>query len=181
MSVKSSKLDRLPNKSRVRTDILSRRLKWTTMVTQLVFDDKFFEYLPHEYRDKIGKIVHRLLLHLKGPIKKFVFYVLDEDDTFDVEDIDHWVLFLSRRGIEELTLKNKMSGDLIHFPTQLYSLVYHLNHQPEPPKPQTANTISNGGCDGNFERWWQERVSGIGLKEKIFLYVRWHRRKESEI
>nr|GEV49525.1 hypothetical protein [Tanacetum cinerariifolium] len=49
---------------------------------------------------------------------------------------------------------------------------YHLNHQQESPKPQTVNTISDGGYGGDFERWWQERVSSVGLEEEMFVCVR---------
>ncbi|GKD72776.1 F-box/FBD/LRR-repeat protein-like protein, partial [Tanacetum coccineum] len=124
-------LDHLPIKDAVRTDILSKywRFKYT-MVTSLVFDYKFLRILPYKYKRKMVKIISRLLLHLKGPITKFVLYIpsRDDDDFLDVEDLDQWVLFLSRNGIEDLTLIS-LHDDPLELPTQVYSCreLKHLN------------------------------------------------------
>ncbi|GJU24676.1 F-box/FBD/LRR-repeat protein-like protein [Tanacetum coccineum] len=103
-NVMTNILDRLPIQDAVKTGILSRdwRFKWT-LLTQLVFDDKFFQNLPNKYD---VKNLSRLLLHLKGPIKKFDLYMPYNEIILDVEDVNHWILFLSRKGIEELTLSN---------------------------------------------------------------------------
>ncbi|GKB44147.1 F-box/FBD/LRR-repeat protein-like protein, partial [Tanacetum coccineum] len=60
-----------------------------------------------------------------GPITKFT---LDfTENVMDAEDINHWVLFLSRKGIKELTLNNIFSRVLHKLPTHLYSCM-ELKH-----------------------------------------------------
>ncbi|XP_076919840.1 F-box/FBD/LRR-repeat protein At1g13570-like [Bidens hawaiensis] len=107
-NVVTSILDRLPLQEAVRTDVLSKawRFKWN-MLTQLVFDEDFFEYLTQteDQNNQVRVLVSRLL-HLTGPITKCVIEVyagLDVDD----EDISHWIILLSRKGVKELTLKSR--------------------------------------------------------------------------
>ncbi|GJQ94235.1 F-box/FBD/LRR-repeat protein-like protein [Tanacetum coccineum] len=119
-------LDRLPVRDAVKTDVLSKnwKFKWT-LLTHLIFDEDFFRYLPDKFG---GKIISRLLLHLKGPITKFVLYMPVEDDeyTLDLEEFKHWVMFFSRRGIKEVTLEC-MDGNVFDLPTQLHSCI-ELKH-----------------------------------------------------
>ncbi|GJY37751.1 F-box/FBD/LRR-repeat protein-like protein [Tanacetum coccineum] len=99
-------LERLPIYEALRTGILSRewRYKWM-MLTQLVFDAPFYKCL-RGYR-YCGKIISRLLLHLKGPITKFVLEIQKGCyPEIDEEDINNWLLFLSRKGLKQLTLIN---------------------------------------------------------------------------
>ncbi|XP_071729091.1 F-box/FBD/LRR-repeat protein At1g13570-like [Rutidosis leptorrhynchoides] len=102
-------LDRLPIQDALRTAILSRkwRFKWT-MLTRLVFDWMFYEYLVglgmNNWYD-VRNIISRLFLHLKGPITKFVLYI-PSGMVFNVEDINDWIMFLSRNGVKEFTLNN---------------------------------------------------------------------------
>ncbi|XP_076919847.1 F-box/FBD/LRR-repeat protein At1g13570-like [Bidens hawaiensis] len=99
-------LDRLPLQDAVRTDVLSKtwRFKWT-MLSQLVFDYDFFEYLSktNTENNQVRIIIYRLLLHLGGAITKFVL----SNHKADVEDKDirHWILLLSRKRIKNLTLE----------------------------------------------------------------------------
>ncbi|KAK9078028.1 hypothetical protein SSX86_002085 [Deinandra increscens subsp. villosa] len=69
----------------------------------------------------------RFLLHLNGDITKFVLFV-DEScySVFDVQDIKHWVLFLSKKGIRDLTLENRSTARL-KLPTHLFSCL-ELEH-----------------------------------------------------
>nr|GEU93362.1 hypothetical protein [Tanacetum cinerariifolium] len=103
-------LNRLPIDEAVRTSILSTywRSKWT-MLTQLNFGFEFY-YLLEEKGNEISclRIISRLLLHLKGPITKFVLYFDDEEScsTLEIEDIKNWVVFLSENGIQDFTLIN---------------------------------------------------------------------------
>nr|XP_043612581.1 F-box/FBD/LRR-repeat protein At1g13570-like [Erigeron canadensis] len=121
-------LDRLPLEAAVRTDILSRnwRYRWT-MLTQLIFDKRFFEYL----QGRVGywcfdvKNISRLLLHVKGPITKFDLYI-PNNVVLDVEDINHWVLFLSKKGIKEFSIIN-MHEIPLTLPTHIFSLL-ELKH-----------------------------------------------------
>lgn len=70
-------LERMPIQEAVRTGILSKesRYKWT-MLTQLVFDNNFYKFLQvtRSY-SHYGGIISRLLLHLKGPLTKFVLWI----------------------------------------------------------------------------------------------------------
>ncbi|KAI3796252.1 hypothetical protein L1987_38919 [Smallanthus sonchifolius] len=102
-------MNHLPIRDAVRTSILARnwRFKWT-MLTQLVFKHRFSKY---------GRDLSRLLLHLKGPITKFLLYIPDYM-VLDGEDINHWILFLSRKGIKDFTLVN--------FRQTLFKLNTHL-------------------------------------------------------
>ncbi|XP_021979104.1 F-box/FBD/LRR-repeat protein At1g13570-like [Helianthus annuus] len=45
----------------------------------------------------------RILLHLRGAITKFFLSI---DEVIDDEDVNHWILLLSRKGIKELTIRN---------------------------------------------------------------------------
>ncbi|MFS8028287.1 putative FBD domain, leucine-rich repeat domain superfamily [Helianthus anomalus] len=71
-----------------------------------------------------GKIISRLLLHLNGAVTKSVIIFT----LLDVEDIHHLILFLSRKGIKDLTIKD-YSKTQVKLPTHLFSCLElkHLN------------------------------------------------------
>ncbi|KAF5762055.1 putative F-box domain, leucine-rich repeat domain superfamily, F-box-like domain superfamily [Helianthus annuus] len=98
-------LDRLPLRDAVRTSILARnwRFRWT-MLSQLVIDARFFMYLSQtRYRNDHVRVLSRILLHLRGAVTKFSLSI---DEVIDDEDINNWILFLSSKGIKDLTLGN---------------------------------------------------------------------------
>ncbi|GJZ08375.1 F-box/FBD/LRR-repeat protein-like protein [Tanacetum coccineum] len=112
-NVMNNILERLPIHEAVRTGILSRawRYKWT-MLSQLVFDTPFSRYC--------GKIISRLLLHLKGPITNFVLWIPKGCyPEIDEQDINNWILFLSQKGLKQLTLINHE-----HHPFRLTSHIF---------------------------------------------------------
>ncbi|KAJ0683215.1 putative F-box domain, FBD domain, leucine-rich repeat domain superfamily [Helianthus annuus] len=98
-------LDRLALRDAVRTSILSRnwRFKWTTL-SQLVITASLFWYLAQKtYKNHHVRVINRILLHLRGAITKFFLSI---DEVIDDEDINHWILFLSSKGIKDLTIRN---------------------------------------------------------------------------
>nr|XP_043636378.1 F-box/FBD/LRR-repeat protein At1g13570-like [Erigeron canadensis] len=118
----TSILDRLPIRDAVRTGILARnwRLKWT-MLSQLVLDEQFFKDLlgaqgisSYDWRNVI-----QFLLHLKGSITKFTLR-LPKHRVVNDKDINHWFLFLSGKGIKDVTLINKHKTPL-KLPAHLFS------------------------------------------------------------
>ncbi|GKE07373.1 F-box/FBD/LRR-repeat protein-like protein [Tanacetum coccineum] len=48
-------------------------------------------------------------------------------ESLELEDINHWILFVSRNGIKDLTLENFDRDDPFKLPTQLYSCM-ELEH-----------------------------------------------------
>lgn len=117
-------LHQLPLQDAVRTDIVSRkwRFKWT-MITQLVLDDNFFKYLiTREDKNNHMRIISRLLLFLRGDVTKCVLSIDNRVDysAWDNEDINHWILFLSRNGIKDLTITS-VSPPIPKLPTHLFS------------------------------------------------------------
>ncbi|GJZ07389.1 putative F-box-like domain superfamily protein [Tanacetum coccineum] len=121
-------LNRLPLKEAARTSIVSRewRRKWT-MLTQLVFNGDFNEYLEETRNEQNSmKIINGILRHLKGPITKFTLHVEEEGYSIELlEDINRRVMFLSNNGIKELTFVKY--GEIIELPTQFFSCL-ELKH-----------------------------------------------------
>nr|XP_043622668.1 F-box/FBD/LRR-repeat protein At1g13570-like isoform X2 [Erigeron canadensis] len=117
-------MDRLPLQEAVRTAILSRkwRYKWT-LLSQLVFDYDFFQSLKRS-GDAImhfdQKNISRLMLHLKGAITNFVLD-MPEGIALDVEDVNHWIIFLCRIGIKKFTLLNDY--DELKLPANIFSCI----------------------------------------------------------
>ncbi|GJT20283.1 F-box/FBD/LRR-repeat protein-like protein [Tanacetum coccineum] len=109
-------LDRLMIKNAVGTSMLSRNWRFKyTLLTQLVFDDHgFAEGSWFDERD-----ISRLLLDLKGPITKFVL-IIPNYKILDVKDINHWIMFLSKKGIVEFQNHNKQQTQMkLRYPSLL--------------------------------------------------------------
>ncbi|OWM67636.1 hypothetical protein CDL15_Pgr024721 [Punica granatum] len=85
----------------VRTSILSSkwRYKWAT-VPVLSFDTFLRDITGHTPVE----IINRVLLSHAGPIRKFEICHQDKTNDDNGCDVDRWILHLSRRSFEELTL-----------------------------------------------------------------------------
>ncbi|KAF8407752.1 hypothetical protein HHK36_006888 [Tetracentron sinense] len=104
----------LPIRDAVRTCVLSHkwRYKWAT-IPELVFDENSIPELVFGensiltaedvtiHMHKLVNFIDRLLLLHKGPLLKFELSLCLVNDSF----FDAWILFLSRNGVKELTLK----------------------------------------------------------------------------
>ncbi|KAF8407750.1 hypothetical protein HHK36_006886 [Tetracentron sinense] len=120
----------LPIRDAVRTSVLSHkwRYKWAT-IPELVFDDYSIpppvldenhiltaqDVIIHMH--KLVNFIDRVLLLHKGPVHKFEFSTLFLKDSF----IDAWILFLSRNGVKELTLKYRGEKNRYRAPYSFFS------------------------------------------------------------
>ncbi|GKB11495.1 F-box/FBD/LRR-repeat protein-like protein [Tanacetum coccineum] len=111
-----------------RARILSKKIgnfKWT-MMTQLVFDAEFYEYLEATKNEKnYQRIISRLIFVLKGAVTKFVLYLPDYHEV-DIENINSWIIYLSKRGIKEFTFRD-VGSDMPELTTYLFSCL-ELTH-----------------------------------------------------
>ncbi|KAI7754364.1 hypothetical protein M8C21_006052 [Ambrosia artemisiifolia] len=175
-------LDRLPLQDAVRTDALSRnwRFKWT-LLSQLVFDDHFFAHLSEtEDKDNHVRVISRILLQLKGAITKFVLSIDDHGySVINDEDISHWILFLSQKGIKDLTIGKKNVLLFLKLPTHLFSCLglKHLKLFNCPiHRPTTfhgfPNLLSLDLSLVEFKRWkFEEFVMRCPLLENLKVNV----------
>ncbi|XP_076885271.1 F-box/FBD/LRR-repeat protein At1g13570-like [Bidens hawaiensis] len=173
-------LDRLPLQDAVRTGVLSSnwRYKWTMLISQLVLDYNFFEYLRKikAENDQV-RAISRILFQLIGVITKFVFYVDDELDVED-EDIIHWISFLSKKGIKDLSLAY-FDGSLFKMPIHLFSCLelkhlklYNCCFNPPPPTfhgfPNLLSLLMRVEVGENTQLW--EVITRCPLLEILKLF-----------
>ncbi|XP_076885274.1 F-box/FBD/LRR-repeat protein At1g13570-like isoform X2 [Bidens hawaiensis] len=122
-------LDRLPLQNAARTSILARkwRFKWTLLISQLVFDEDFFSYLRFTKAENPKRVIGRILLQLRGTITKCVLEVYDDELVVNKDkDVIHWISFLSRKEIKDLTLEH-CNETPYKLPTHLFSCL-ELRH-----------------------------------------------------
>ncbi|CAI9262097.1 unnamed protein product [Lactuca saligna] len=115
-------LERVPFEDAVKTSIISKnwRYKWTS-IKVLTFDNDFNVKIAKngaiDYNEYISTINQVLNLH-KGPISKFVIYIPPMFfDSF--EEIDEWMMFLSRNNVTKLALYN--SNRRYELPSHVFS------------------------------------------------------------
>ncbi|XP_009594964.1 F-box/FBD/LRR-repeat protein At1g13570-like [Nicotiana tomentosiformis] len=106
----------LPLKDAVKTSILSKdwRYKWVTR-QELDFSDEFFKSFKEKQEAKA--IIYQVLLLHRGPILKFK---LGGRNLKSCPDIDHWILFLSKKNIQEFTLY-MWSDNKYYLPSHLFT------------------------------------------------------------
>ncbi|XP_019188654.1 PREDICTED: F-box/FBD/LRR-repeat protein At1g13570-like [Ipomoea nil] len=105
--VKEIILERLPTRDAARTAILSTRWRdvWSGQ-GRIVVDWDFLQCVERCEGDKSAAFVNMIndiLLRHAGPVKKFTLCPLS-DLMLQQSDLDRWLLFLSRNGIQELKI-----------------------------------------------------------------------------
>ncbi|CAI9269019.1 unnamed protein product [Lactuca saligna] len=117
-------LERVPLEEAVRTSILSKnwRYRWTKMGA-LAFDEQFFnKYSKNGAFGRNGfiMIIYKVLILHKGHISKFLLDIPNINMFLDsFEEVDQWMLLLSRNGVKELILTN--SSQSYKLPSNVFS------------------------------------------------------------
>ncbi|CAI9269020.1 unnamed protein product [Lactuca saligna] len=117
-------LERVPLEEAARTSILSKnwRYRWTKMGA-LAFDEQFFKkYAKNGAFGRNGfiRIINKVLILHNGPISKFLLHIPNMNMFLDCfEEVDQWMLLLSRNRVKELILTN--SNQRYQLPSYVFS------------------------------------------------------------
>ncbi|KAK7283805.1 hypothetical protein RIF29_13551 [Crotalaria pallida] len=111
----------LPIRDVVRTSILSRKWRYIWfLVPQLEFGfDFFLDCHDRNIGNQVPGIITDILLLHSGPVSKFTLKI-PRDFSMEITCLYKWILFLSKRGIEDLDLacyqdeSQKMSSHLFY-------------------------------------------------------------------
>ncbi|XP_022878378.1 F-box/FBD/LRR-repeat protein At1g13570-like isoform X2 [Olea europaea var. sylvestris] len=109
-----------------RTSILSRKWRdFWPMHSKLIFDEHTFRVIRHgvllKPDNQIDKIINKILLQHMGPIVKFLLD-LSYINSARYSDVDQWMFFLSRNGVQELSLLySKLTGKYYRLPSYVFS------------------------------------------------------------
>ncbi|KAJ0783761.1 putative F-box domain, FBD domain, leucine-rich repeat domain superfamily [Helianthus annuus] len=104
-------LERLPIKDAVRTSVLSKkwRYRWTTMRTldlRFQFSNQFLKIGAYRHHGFI-RVVNQIMIKHQGPISKFVLHIPKEIVLDSFQEVDLWMLILSRKSVKELNIINQ--------------------------------------------------------------------------
>ncbi|KAF7124488.1 hypothetical protein RHSIM_Rhsim12G0068900 [Rhododendron simsii] len=102
----------------VRTSVLSKRWRhiWTTL-PQLVFDNTFYKECTVATRNNLMMTIYQVLLQHRGPILKFTVSLMALESCPQIDQLIH---FVSKNGIQELTLYF-FNGGPYKLPSSLFS------------------------------------------------------------
>ncbi|KAI7742641.1 hypothetical protein M8C21_025529 [Ambrosia artemisiifolia] len=101
-------LERLPIEDAIRTSVLSKnwRYRWTTIRT-LDFSRQFTEKLSKNgafSHNGFIRVINKIMIHHQGPIEKFVIHIPKEIALDSFQEVDQWMLLLSRKSVNELVI-----------------------------------------------------------------------------
>ncbi|KAG5521284.1 hypothetical protein RHGRI_033739 [Rhododendron griersonianum] len=107
-----------PEADAVRTSVLSKQWRyiWTT-IPQLVFDDMFYKGSYKAMSNNLVMTIYQVLLQHRGPILKFTVSLMALESCPQIDQLIH---FVSKNGIQELTLY-LFNGGLYKLPSSLFS------------------------------------------------------------
>ncbi|KAJ0783757.1 putative F-box domain, FBD domain, leucine-rich repeat domain superfamily [Helianthus annuus] len=103
-------LERLPVKDAVRTSVLSKRwrYRWTTMrKLDLIhgFSGQFLKigaFSCHGFT----RVISQIMIHHQGPILTFLLHIPKEIVLDSFQEVDQWMLILSRNNVRKITIVN---------------------------------------------------------------------------
>ncbi|KAL4560995.1 hypothetical protein LXL04_033154 [Taraxacum kok-saghyz] len=107
----STILELLRLQDAVKTSILSKKWRyiWTKM-RMFIFDNYFFNKFAKNGafgRNGFIRIINKVLNLHTGPILKFIIHIPNINMFHDsFEEVDQWMLLLSRNGVSELIFTN---------------------------------------------------------------------------
>nr|GMD25542.1 F-box/FBD/LRR-repeat protein At1g13570-like [Ipomoea batatas] len=111
--IKDKILECLSTRDAARVALLST--EWRDVWLQhgrLVFDNSFFFKFAQKYigYKRLANIIDRIIMHRAAPVKKFTLCDSESGLMLSQCDLDRWCLFLSRNGVEELSIALVESG-----------------------------------------------------------------------
>nr|GLL34096.1 F-box/FBD/LRR-repeat protein At1g13570-like [Ipomoea trifida] len=135
--LKDKILECLPTRDAARIALLST--EWRDVWLRhgrLVFDNAFFFKCAQKYGGykRMVNILDRVIIHRAAPVKKFTLSNSQSDLMLNQCDLDRWCLFLSRNGVEELSIALVVSGQKYDVPIWILSCptIRHLNLEGAP-------------------------------------------------
>nr|GLL29775.1 F-box/FBD/LRR-repeat protein At1g13570-like [Ipomoea trifida] len=124
IELKQRILECLPTRDAARMAMLSTLWKNVWLQHgQLVFDEDFFQSIQNyvaENSTSVVNIINNILLLRRGPVKKFTLNI-NIKPMLQQSDVERWCSFLSRNGIEELTLHLFVLRSMLKLPICIFS------------------------------------------------------------